>query len=143
MSRNDIQSPFSFEFSEGFLLGSAASHKIPQRRSTQSQIGAHGGILKITVVRVKQIELIVLFRFVMHGLSVDHHSQRFFPSGNGKRELEVSHTVSERLPALAFSNQSQQAQPLKERNFDGVPRFFSLQQLDHLSLEKGSVHAEF
>src|SRR5262249_6536771 len=42
----------------------------------------------------------------------------------------------ERLPALAFSNQGQQAQPLKEWHFDGVARSFSLQQIDHLPLEK-------
>ena len=143
MSRNDIQGPFSFEFSKGFFLGSPSRHKIPQRCSTQCQIGAHGGILKITVVRVKQIELVVLFRFVMHGLSVDHHAEGFFPGGNGEREIEASHAFSERLPALAFSNHRQQAQPFKERHFDGVARSFSLQQLDNLALEKRPVHAEF
>ena len=57
-----------------------------------------------------------------------------------ERELKASHAFSERLPALAFSNQGQQAQPLKEWHFDGVPRFFSLQQIDHLALEKRPVH---
>ncbi len=61
MSWNDIQGPLAFEFSEGFFLGSSSSHKIPQRSSTQSQIGTDRGILKITVIGVKQIELIVLF----------------------------------------------------------------------------------
>ena len=38
MSRNDIQGPFSFEFSEGFFLGSSSGHKIPQRRSAQFRL---------------------------------------------------------------------------------------------------------
>src|SRR5262245_47973980 len=78
----------------------------------------------------------------MHRLSVDHHAQSFLPGGNGQRELKASHAFSERLPALAFSNQGQQAQPLKEWHFDGVARSFSLQQIDHLPLEKRPVHAK-
>src|SRR5215468_7568211 len=78
----------------------------------------------------------------MHRLSVDHHAQSFLPGSNGERELKASHAFSERLPALAFSNQGQQAQPLKEWHFDGIARSFSLQQIDHLPLEKRPVHAK-
>src|SRR5262245_63389059 len=88
--------------------------------SCKGQVGSYRRVLKIAVVGIKEIELIVLFRFVMHRLTVDHHAQSFLPGGNGQRELKASHDFSERLPALAFSNQGQQAQTLKEWNFDGV-----------------------
>ena len=136
MRRNDIQGPLAFEFREGLFLRSSASHKIPECSSAQSQVGTHRAILKIAIGRVKQIELVVLFRFVMHGFSIDHHAQPLFPGRNVERGFKVAQAFSKRVPALAFSDQRQQSQPSEERHFDAIPGFSSLQQLDDLPLKK-------
>ena len=39
---NNIKGPLSFEFAEGLLLSSSPGHEIPQRGSTESQIGSNG-----------------------------------------------------------------------------------------------------
>ena len=105
MRRNDIQGPLAFEFREGLFLRSSASHKIPERSSAQSQVGTHRAILKIAIGRVKQIELVVLFRFVMHGFSIDHHAQPLFPGRNVERGFKGAQAFSKRVSALAFSDQ--------------------------------------
>src|SRR4030095_4472222 len=68
--RHHIQGPLSFEFGKGLLLRTPTPPKVPQSRRFYFEIGGHSRVLVVPVVRVKQIELVVLLGLMMNRLSV-------------------------------------------------------------------------
>src|SRR5262249_54291653 len=82
------------------------------------------------------------FCFVMHSFSVDDHPKTLSPSRHLKRYLEVTHPASQRMPALALTDQRQETQPLEKRHLDRIVCVPALQKLQDFPLEKRPVHAK-
>src|SRR5262245_54532152 len=78
----------------------------------------------------------------MHSFSVDDHPKTLSPSRHLKRYLEVTHPASQRMPALALTDQRQETQPLEKRHLDRIVCVPALQKLQDFPLEKRPVHAK-
>ena len=59
-----VQSQSVLELADDFLVHAAATHKAPERPDIQLQVGRDSGVFPGAIVGVKEVQLVVLLRFV-------------------------------------------------------------------------------
>ena len=67
-----IEREAALELTVDLLVGAPSAHEVPQRPSGHFLVGNDGRVFVVPVVRIKQIQLIVLCRQVTHTLAVHH-----------------------------------------------------------------------
>ena len=62
------------------------AHEPPEGEGAQGQVGGHGAVLEGTIIRIEQVELVVLSGRMHDLLPIDDHPEGVFPFLDGYRQ---------------------------------------------------------
>jgi len=117
----------ALELAVDFLVGATTAMEKPERARGNHLVRHDRRILIIAVVRVEQIELVVLGGTVSDALAVDHDLERPRPGRHPDLLLETLDTVAHALPAAAASDPFFEVEPFIKGDLDRVLRVLSVQ----------------
>src|SRR5881396_3877449 len=119
--RHDVECEAVLELSEHLLVSAAPRHELPQRPETERLVGGDGGVLPMSVVGIKQIELKVLGTHMLHAATIDRDPQRpVLPSRDRDHGLERLEVGGDAGPAPLPLDQGLESQPRVEGDLDRV-----------------------
>ena len=140
--RDRVEGQAAFELAYGLLVRPTAAHETPECSCSEGKVGCDRRVFPGPVVRIEQIQLVVLPGRMMHSLSEDTNADLSSPRIDGDGGEEAGDVILDTLPALAAPDLPLKVQATPERDLQGVACFSRLHQLQDFALEVGSVHPE-
>ena len=142
LGRDAVERQPTLELRDGLFMVPAPAREEPEIPYRQVQGARHRRVFVVPVVRIKQVQLIVLGGPVVDFLPIDGHGHGDLPRRDRARDGETGHVGRDRDPGRFGADVLLQIQPAIERDFDGIADPARLQPPQHILAEKRPIHAE-
>lgn len=138
--RHRVKREAALQLRDGLLVIAPATGKPPEIGEREIEVARHRGVLVVPVIRVKEIQLIVLRRAVVDVFAVDRHPHRAAPGRGRVRHDEAGDIWRDGLPRRLRADVLLQIQPVVERDFDRVAGPACREPLQHILAKKRAIH---
>ena len=142
LGRDAVEGQPGLELRDGLLVVAPPTGEAPHVADRQREVARDRRVFVVPIVRIKQVELIVLGGPVVDLLPIDGHGHGDVPGRLRARHGEAGHAGCHWHPGGTVPDVALQIQPAIERDFDGIAHAAALQPPQHILAEKRPIHAK-
>src|SRR5579871_153053 len=139
--RDTRESEVALDLAVDLLVHAAPAHAGPQGAAVDRLVRDDGAVFIMPVVRIEEIELEVLRRFVLDVPAVEHDSAPPLPARDVDRVLCAADGVGDAGPDVRLEHARLEPEPPMKGDFDRVLGAGALEDLEDRTLEKRSIPA--
>ncbi len=131
LGRDAVEGQPGLELRDGLLVVAPPTGEVPHVADRQREVTRDRRVFVVPIVRIKQVELIVLGGPVVDLLPIDGHGHGDVPGRLHARHGEAGHAGRHRHPGGTVPDVALQIQPAIERDFDGIAHAAARQPRRH------------